>query len=50
MNTDSTVDMARAVEPKTSVSSRVQTSSKTRPEAPDKKKQARTRAVTRPKG
>jgi len=50
MKTDSTVDMARAVEPKTNVNSRVQTASKTRPEAPDKKKQPRTRAVTRPKG
>ena len=40
MNTDSTVDIASAVEPKTRVSSRVQTASKTRPEAPDRKKQA----------
>ena len=40
MKTDSTVDMASAVEPKTRVSSRVQTASKTRPEAPERKKQA----------
>src|SRR5579863_2118940 len=47
MKTESTVDIASAVEPNTSVSSRVHTPSKTRPEAPDKKKQARTSAVTR---
>jgi hypothetical protein len=45
MKTDSTVDMARAVEPKTRVSSRVHTASKTRPEAPERKKHARTRPV-----
>ena len=47
MKTDSTVDMASVVEPKTRVSSRVQTASKTRPEAPDKKKQARTSGRSR---
>ena len=50
MNTDSTVDIASAVEPNTSVSSRVQTASKMSPEAPERKKQPRTRAVTRAKG
>ncbi len=50
MNTDSTVDIASAVEPKTRVNSRVQTASKTRPDAPERKKQPRTRAVTRAKG
>ena len=50
MKTDSTVEIASVVEPKTSVSSRVQTASNTRPEAPDRKKQARTRRSRGPKG
>src|SRR5579859_206855 len=43
MNTESTVETASAVEPNTSVSSRVHTCSNTSPEAPDRKKQASTR-------
>src|SRR5687767_8809562 len=44
MNAVSTVEMARVVEPNTRVSPRVQTISKIRPEAPDRKKQASTTA------
>ena len=44
MKAVSTVEMARVVDPNTRVSLRVQTISKISPEAPDRKKQASTRA------
>ncbi len=42
MNAVSTVDTASVVDPKTSVSIRVQSISRISPEAPERKKQART--------